>query len=72
MYGEYFHPIGFFLFILLITFFITNIIIWKRRNSEKCYYNSSSPNAMATLDNRLAKGEVSLEEYKEIKETLKH
>lgn len=71
MHWEYFHPFGFFFFMILIAFFISNIILWRRRGSGRCYYNDGDSNAIATLDNRLAKGEVSIEEYKELKETLK-
>ncbi|WP_099159205.1 hypothetical protein [Virgibacillus ndiopensis] len=69
MYWEHFHPFGFFFFLLLVSLLITNIVMWKRR-SGRCYYNTQ--NAQSTLDNRLAKGEVTMEEYKEIKETLKN
>ncbi|MDY0395665.1 SHOCT domain-containing protein [Virgibacillus halophilus] len=48
-------------------FFITNVILWRKRGL--CYYNRSD--ALSILESRLAKGEITGEEFNEIKKTLK-
>ncbi|MFF2753218.1 hypothetical protein ACFVR1_05615 [Psychrobacillus sp. NPDC058041] len=68
MHYGHFPPFGFFFFLVMIGLIITNIIMWKRGRGN-CYNNRID--AVNVLENRLAKGEVSIEEYKEIKETLR-
>ncbi|WP_188454774.1 SHOCT domain-containing protein [Virgibacillus oceani] len=68
MYWEHFHPFGFFFFVLIAGLLIANIVIWRRRGG-RYYYNGH--NALSVLDTRLAKGEITIEEYEEIKDTLK-
>ncbi|MFD2211907.1 SHOCT domain-containing protein [Virgibacillus halophilus] len=52
---------------IIVGFFITNVILWRKRGL--CYYNRSD--ALSILESRLAKGEITGEEFNEIKKTLK-
>ncbi|MBW8351568.1 SHOCT domain-containing protein [Bacillus sp. IITD106] len=61
----YFHPFAFvFLFILVGLF----IMVWRGRGRR---YNHPQNDALSILEARLAKGEISAEEFMEIKKTLK-
>ncbi|WP_404456344.1 hypothetical protein LG329_09250 [Virgibacillus necropolis] len=70
MYWEHFHPFGFFFFIILVGLLISSIIMWRRRHGM-CYHVNRQPHsAFSILENRLASGEINIEEYNQIKETL--
>jgi uncharacterized membrane protein len=64
----YFFPFGLVFFLIIIGFFMTNMILWRRRGGM-CYHNQSD--ALSILESRLARGEITGEEFYEIKETLK-
>ncbi|MRG85099.1 SHOCT domain-containing protein [Salinibacillus xinjiangensis] len=64
----YFFPFGIFFTFLLFGLIITNIILWKRRKGL-CYQDNHL--ALTTLNNRLAKGEITVDEYNDLKEILK-
>jgi len=64
----YFFPFGLVFFLIIIGFFITNMIFWRKRGGM-CYHNQSD--ALTILESRLARGEITGEEFYEIKETLK-
>ncbi|WP_391119636.1 hypothetical protein [Psychrobacillus sp. L3] len=68
MHYGHFPPFGFFFFILIIGLIITNFIMW-RRGRGMCYHNRFD--AINVLENRLAKGEISIDEYNNVKEILK-
>ena len=68
MFWTHFHPFFFLFFILIVGFFIANMILWRRRRGA-CFHNPYD--AVTILENRLARGEISKEEYQEVKETLK-
>jgi uncharacterized membrane protein len=69
MYWGHFHPFGFILFLLIAGFLITNFIILKRNRRGICTHTPYD--ALTILENRLAKGEIGIEEYQELKNTLK-
>lgn len=68
MYWEHFHPFPFIFFLLIIGFFIANMVMWRRRRGT-CFHNPYD--ALTIPKNRLARGEISKEAYDEVKETLK-
>lgn len=63
----YFHPFGLIFFLTIIGFFITNMILWRRRGGI-CYHNQSD--ALSILEGRLVRGEITGEKFYEIKKTL--
>ncbi|MBM7553353.1 hypothetical protein [Thalassobacillus pellis] len=65
MHWGYFHPIG---FLLLAGLLIITIILLKQRYYENPH---NSHTAINILEERLAKGEISIDEYKTLKETIK-
>ncbi|MFQ3545551.1 hypothetical protein Q7A53_15830 [Halobacillus rhizosphaerae] len=62
----FFPPFGFFFFLLFLGFFITNIIMWRRRRWG-CSYGPDQRGGRAILERRLASGEIDVDEYKRLK-----
>ncbi|MBS4201758.1 SHOCT domain-containing protein [Bacillus sp. FJAT-49732] len=60
----YFHPFAFVFFLIIVGVFI---MIWRGRG-RKCYHPQND--ALSILEARFAKGEISAEEFKEMKKTL--
>ncbi|MBS4219944.1 SHOCT domain-containing protein [Bacillus sp. FJAT-49711] len=60
----YFHPFAFVFFLIIVGLFI---MIWRGRG-RTC--NHSQNDALSILEARFAKGEISAEEFKEMKKTL--
>lgn len=66
----YFPPFGFLLFLIIIGFFITNIIIWRRRRNWLCPNTAYQNTAQRILQKRLASGEIDIQEYKALRDVL--
>ncbi|WP_054861333.1 hypothetical protein [Gracilibacillus sp. JCM 18860] len=67
MHGFYFHPFGLLMFLLLVGLLIAGIVSCKRKRDK---YDYRLENALMILDSRLAKGEISIDEYNDILSTL--
>ena len=71
MHHWVFCPFGFLFLLLVIGFFVSNGILWRRRR-WRANGGSYSNTPELILDKRLASGEISIDEYKKLKEVLKY
>lgn len=71
MHHWVFFPFCLIFFLLVFGFFVTNMVMWRRRRwGWHGVGQSNTPDLI--LDKRLASGEISIDDYKKLKDFLKN